>query len=101
MRGYTANRAVSADQKRLLKAMSKEPPLILIVASLQSCSRLPPTSGVCLDLGTGILVSLVVDLDPITAKMGTGTTGHPYHVLPAPCYVICLGCLFEIEIQLS
>ncbi len=48
-----------------------------------------------------MLISLVVDFDPITAEMGPGTTWHPYHVLSAPCTVICLGRCLEIEIQLS
>ena len=48
-----------------------------------------------------MLISLVVDFDPITADMGPGTTWHPYHALSAPCNVTCLGRWLEIEIQLS
>ena len=48
-----------------------------------------------------MLISLVVDLDPITAEMGPGTTWHPYHALSVPYSVICLGRWLEIEIQLS
>ena len=46
-------------------------------------------------------LSSVVDFDPITAEMASGTTWHPHHVLSALCNVSCLGRLFEIEIQLS
>ena len=48
-----------------------------------------------------MLISLVVDLDPITAEMGPGTTWHPYHALSVACSVTCLGRWLEIEIQLS
>jgi hypothetical protein len=30
-----------------------------------------------------MLISLVVDFDPITAEMGPGTTWHPYNVFSA------------------
>ena len=56
------------------------------------------TNAVCPNVGIGMLISLVVDLDPITPEMGPGTTWHPYHVLSAFCIVTCLGCWFEIEI---
>ena len=59
------------------------------------------TNAVSPNVGIGMLISLVVDLDPITAEMGPGTTWHPYHVLSAPCDVTCLGRCLEIEIQLS
>ncbi len=48
-----------------------------------------------------MLICLLVDFNPITPEMASGTTWHPYHVLSAPCYVTCLGRWFEIEIQLS
>ena len=48
-----------------------------------------------------MLISLVVDFDPITAEMGPGTTWDPYHVLSALCSVTCFGRGLEIEIQLS
>src|SRR5438477_1092595 len=48
-----------------------------------------------------MLISPVVDFDPITAEMGPGTTWHPYHALSALRNVPCLGGWLEIEIQLS
>src|SRR5438034_7679226 len=74
---------------------------MFVVASPQSFSKLPTTNGVCLNVGTGMLISLVVDFDPITAEMGPGTTWHPYHALSASCNVTCLGRCLEVEIQLS
>ena len=58
-------------------------------------------SGVCPNVGIGMLISLVVDFNPIATEMGPGTTWHPYNVLSAFCIVTCLGCWREIEIQLS
>ena len=46
-------------------------------------------------------LSRVVNFDPITAYVASGTRWHPYHVLSAPCNVTCLGRCLEIEIQLS
>jgi len=48
-----------------------------------------------------MLISPVVDFDPITAEMRPGTSWRPYHVLSALCIVTCLGRCLEIEIQLS
>jgi len=63
--------------------------------------KLPIMSGVCPNVGIGMLISLVVDFEPITAEMAPGTTWHPYHVLRALCNATCLGRLLQIEIQLS
>ena len=63
--------------------------------------RLPPMSGVCPNVGIGMLISLVVDFNPIATEMGPGTTRHPYNVFSAFCIVTCLGCWLDIEIQLS
>ena len=63
--------------------------------------NLPPANAVCLNVGTGMLICLFVDFDPITAEMGPGTTWHPCHTLSAPCNVTYLGRWLEIEIQLS
>ena len=63
--------------------------------------KLPTTNGDCLDVGTGIRLSPVVDFDPITAEMAPGTSWHPYHVLSALCNVISLERWLELEIQLS
>ena len=66
--------------------------LMLVVAfKLQ----LPPTNGVCLNVGTEMLICLLVDFDPITAEMAPGAIWHPYHVLSALCNVICLGRWLE------
>ena len=48
-----------------------------------------------------MLISPVVDFDPITAEMGPGTTWHPYHVLSALGNVACLRRSLQIKIQLS
>src|SRR5205809_5197771 len=74
---------------------------MLVVASLWSFSRLLPTSGVCSNVRIRMLISLVVDFDPITAEMGSGTTWHPHHVLSALGNVACLRRSLQIKIQLS
>src|SRR4029077_2809685 len=74
---------------------------MLVVPSSQPFSKLPITRGDCLNVGTGMRRSLVVDFDPTTAEMGPGTRWHPYHMLSALCSFPCLGRWLEIEIQLS
>src|SRR6266481_3685853 len=66
-----------------------------------SLSKLPPTNAVCLNGGTGMLICLLVDFNPITPEMAPGAIWHPYHVLSALCNVICLGRWLKLEIQLS
>ena len=58
-------------------------------------------NGNSINIGSGMRLSPVVDFDPVTAEMATGTTWHPHNVLSALCTVTCLRRLFEIEIQLS
>src|SRR6266496_4045038 len=58
-------------------------------------------NAVCLNVGTGMLVSRVVGFDPTTTDMAPGTSWHPYHVLSALYSVTCLQRWLEIEIQLS
>ena len=74
---------------------------MLVVDSLWPFLQLSLTNAVCLNVGTGLRLSLVLDLDPITADMAPGTRWDPYHVLSALCIVTCLGCWLDIEIQLS
>src|SRR6266542_3419042 len=71
------------------------------VAPSEPFSKSPITSGDCLNVGTRMRLSLVVDFDPITADVAPGTSWHPYHVLSAFCNASCRGCSLEIEIQLS
>src|SRR6266576_4003993 len=64
-------------------------------------SKLPITSGDCLNVGTGMRLPGLVDFDPITADMAPGTRWHPYHSLSVLCNLTCLGLWLELEIQLS
>ena len=63
--------------------------------------ELPITSAVRLNVRPGMLISAVVDFDPITADVTPSAIWHPYHVLSALGTITCLGCWLEIEIQLS
>jgi hypothetical protein len=97
-RGYTAYRAVSTDYKRFLKATSQVRRLMLVVASSKSFPKLPTTSGDCLNVGTRMRLSPVVDFDPVTADMAPGTRWHPYHALSTLCNSTSLGRWLELEI---
>ena len=48
-----------------------------------------------------MLISALVDFDPITADVAPSTIWHPYHVLSALWTIAYSGCGLEIEIQLS
>jgi len=63
--------------------MSQVRPLMSVVASSLPFSKLPITSGDCVNVETGMRLSAVLDFDPITADVAPGTTWHPYHVLSA------------------
>jgi len=45
-------------------------------------------------------LSRVVNFDPIAAYVSAGATGHPYNVLGDLGTIACLGCCFQIKIQL-
>ena len=74
--------------------------MILVVGSFY-LSKLPITSAVCLNVGPGMLISALVDFDPITADVAPSTIWHPYRVLSALWTIAYSGCGLEIEIQLS
>jgi hypothetical protein len=96
---HAPHRATVTNQKRFSSRFCKT--TLCGCESRQPFSRSPSASGVRLKVGLGMLVSLVVNLDPRAADMAARAIWDPNHVLSGVCSVTRLRSLFEIKIELS